>query len=203
MADFNAIGNPRPASAIGRLYGVEFPSVPVIGSEVQIVTSPWERPEFWALQGGGLGMGSAEQGPGGAGTRSKIQIFNPNNSGVLLTLDRVVLSDIATKSIRGFLGTNAIGSPSTQWINRDTRRATLITGGGGLAGQIRPIADPGTAGAQQCLIIVARDIAVQVDLDIVLSPGWGFFFAPDTDNTSISLTIFGRERPLPPTELSL
>jgi len=135
VADFNQVGNPQLAGGIGRLYGVNFPSLSVISSEISITTSPWERPEFWALLGGGLGVANVEAAAPGAGNFAAAALHNPTGSGVLLIAEWVTFHNTGggTRRIRYGLKRTALTGSTGAWVNRDWRRMSTTGGGGGLA----------------------------------------------------------------------
>jgi hypothetical protein len=210
MADFNAIGRPQLATGIGRLYGVDMPRVSVIGSEIQLTTSPWERPEFWALLGGSLGWGLASL-DALAGNASHVQLLNPAQSGVLLIVEKVWLNNDAGSAtyITLAIDSSTVLTTSTGgWVNRDLRRANTTGGSGSLAGRIRTqhgvVAITGSVIAQ---VLQAAFTTAVYDLDLVLPPGWSVrvFLGPSSApivNQQIRCTFIGRERAAPQTELT-
>jgi len=209
MADFNRVGNPQLASGIGRLYGVDFPELGVLGSEIQVTTSPWERPEFWALLGGGLGIGVGISAAN-AGFASQVQLYNPVGSGVLLILEQLHITN--QNAAGGFftvaLQSTQLSGSTGAWVNRDVRRANTTGGAGGLACRIRTenaaaIAIVGSVVSQPIIRTLETLILY---LDYVIPPGWGIetFAGPTTGpvaNQQMVATFIGRERAAPPAEL--
>lgn len=206
MADFNAIGNPFLAGALGRLFGVERPQVPVISSEVQFTTSPWERPEFWALAGGALAFGQHDVPAAGAGQRSNLQVRNPTNSGIIAIVEECWFQANVSQGYQVFVCSDEFPLISTGWSARDTRLAQQ--GGIHLAPlgtKLRYGAWVGFTGAllYQYPAPAATQFVRLDNLSIVLSPGWGLGIRPTVDNAGFSAGFTVRERPAPTPELSL
>lgn len=209
MADFNRVGNPQLASGIGRLYGVDFPQLGVVGSEIQITTSPWERPEFWALLGGSIAHGFTRLAAV-AGIPSQTMLFNPVGSGVLLIVESVLFANGggSTRFFSVNLKNDSAGFSSTgAWSNRDLRRATTTGGAGGCGCRILTNnATATTFNAAGPFLVLAAGQWALLPLDFVLPPGWGLCAVIGTPgfivlNEQLDCGFFGRERPAPQTEL--
>ena len=203
MADFNAINRPWLAAGVPRLFGVDMPRVPVVGSEVQIVASPWDLPEQWALLGGGLGSGSFSQV---GAVAACVGLYNPPSSGVLVCVDKAILYNANGTNggfqvgvYKGFLTT-----VTSNWQNRDMRRVSGVQAQGGLVAQLQSQDNPALVGAARLAQVgILGASTFTWDSGVVLAPGWLFWALMVTGAGTLHTTFIGRERPVPESELSL
>lgn len=154
--------------------------------------------ELLFLAGWRIGVGSAQLAAEAASV-SKIQLFNPIDSGHLITLTRVDFATTATTIVEAttILAALTISSPGA--ILRDTRIGESV----GTVGQIRTQVDatglPATWQArtlQNVNHVIADDNGVAV-----LAPGTGYTIAPQVVNQFIIASFLWRERPAEPSEL--
>ena len=209
MTEFNSIGNPALATGLGRLFSVDRPRVGMISPDIQLTTSLWERPEFWALAGGGLAAANFSMAAQAA-TQGQAVIYNPTGSGVLITVDQFgICNDTAAAELFNWGVCLAAGVPLSvtgSWSNKDLRRSpTAADARGSLAGIVR-ISVPtggGAMGQVHGWVQVPANNTFVLPVDYVLPPGWAFMVATGVVNKQLRGWFSGRERPAPQTKLSL
>lgn len=186
----NEITLPNWQNTVRRVFGLVGPggNVPVLSPEIQpVVLLQPDNPEFRrlrkeALWSGGRGSSSA------AGTLATGGMVNPSTSGTLAVIERVTChawSAIANLECRLLIDTeaNVIArcpnvATAADSSPRDTR--TLVPG----AGQPGVVIRYGAAAGALTGFVVRRfftgnigDPSNEEARDIVLTPGWGIYFA--------------------------
>lgn len=153
--------------------------------------------ELLALMGTRIGFAGTAVNPN-AGKSPGIQLFNPADSGFLVTISSVLVGSDATNFVRWGLTTTALATNTAIPGFRDTR---LGTGPAGVT-QLRTSADA-TAVASMALRQLAN---VTVELNdpnsvAVLTPGSGLLFVGSAD-VAITISFNYRERVAEPSELT-
>lgn len=187
--DLNKIGRGVLGNAFARLYGLDDTNaVGTLAPEIMPVVSIWERPEFWALVGGSLGVARRAIVAGGAGVFQKALLLNPPGSGILLIVERVWNNTTETEMHFG-LRSGPLGLYSLSDVfHRDTRRIWGVATNTGLGAQWGL-----HTGASEGVIhgsVVGHGEGL---LEYVLSPGWGIVFQSPS-NGALDMTVFFRER---------
>lgn len=156
--------------------------------------------ELLALMGTRLGFGGANISAS-AGEIGKIQIFNPAESALLVTITGIVLSTAVSNIMEMDTTVGAIGSVFSTRKFRDLRFGVSQT----TAAEIRTLTDaggiPGTFSAR-----VSSDTPLQLTDPnglFILSPGSGLTVANASVNVAITASFFWRERVAEPSELNL
>ena len=197
----NKIGRPLFSNVFARVFGVdELDAVSTLAPEVMPTTSPWERPEFWALLGGSLCGGRASMAAV-VGQNSAVGIGNPAGSGVLTILERVILrSAVAcTFGVRGF--DEGIFNVLVAPIHRDTRRASSSGGpfNAGIGTRIRQGSNAGDMVGGNVLFVATGPL--DIPLEMVLAEATMLAISPGTLNVAVEAAFIFRERAAMPDEL--
>lgn len=194
----NRIGRPLFANVFARIFGVdEQDAVSTVAPEVMPTTSPWERPEFWALIGGQFGQGSTAAGAFGAGTQNRVALQNPANSGVLIIVEAVRLnnaSEYTLQLVQG--GSLGFGFTSVGASHRDSRRrgSTLFDG---IAGQVGAL----NGGAPLAMTAPSRWTGpVTIEIPFIIEPNFHLHIQGG-DNQATDVSVLWRERAAQPDEL--
>lgn len=166
------------------------------GETLTPVLDVWGRPEFAMPRGELLFARDLTSAAGGAGTRSKAQIWNPSTN-------RLVMVDALVANITGAAGYVQVWLYNAElttlvasFSRRDMRweQPTAVC-------QQRTSAEAGNLGTHMLRWGVAADTAAYIPVSFVLSPGWGLHVQPSLDNTAITVSFIGRERVALPGEL--
>lgn len=201
--DLNKIGRPLFGSVFARIFGVdELNAVSTLAPEVLPVTSPWERPEFWALLGGSLGTARLNQSAVAANF-SSAGIVNPNGSGVLVIVERVLrILPVAGAFVDyGTLRSQqALTSIVSSFDHRDLRRASATVAAGLGA---RPVIGAHVGAAYNITGAIPVEAAGWTPLDVILAPGQSWGCTTRAMNTELEIAVQWRERPVMPDELEL
>ncbi len=137
---------------------------------------------------------------GAAGERARIQVFNPADSGTLITVSSVRLSTLSIQNIRWATTETALTTGVGTEVFRD-RRLPLL---GRPVGAIRTdstVAATGAHGLARLLASVMYSIE-DPNAVAVLPPGTGFEVGADTVATTVVATFYWRERTAEQSELS-
>ena len=134
-----------------------------------------------------------------AGNRGKIQLFNPTDSGHLVTVTRIFIRSAATGAVRVAMDAAARTNDSTAARYRDTRLGITEE-------PVAQLRSENTATAIAGIVQLFTIADVQQDIRdensvAVLAPGTGITFGPDAINTASSGSFFWREREALPSEL--
>lgn len=203
MADINRIAKGNLGQVFSRIFGLEEQNaVPTVAPELMPTTSPWERPEFWALTGGNLCVGTVSSAGGGAGTRNLVQLTNPANSGMILITDEIRWGDNLSWVYLGMntiSGLNVLANAADSY-HRDARRAPNNTVIRGIAGRItsESRATGGMIVPQQYIATVTTNQFVKEPW--VIPPGWAIQVAQGTDNQAFTVDFLWREKPITDSE---
>lgn len=127
-----------------------------------------------------------------AGNRGKIQLFNPAESGHLVTVTRVLIRSASTGPVRLAMDAAARTNDSTAARYRDTRLGITEE-------PVSQLRSENTATAIAGIVQLFAIADVQLDIRdensvAVLAPGTGISFGPDALNTEVSGSFFWRER---------
>lgn len=157
--------------------------------------------ELMILGNTDLGMAGTTL-PASVASVGKIQLFNPANSGKIVTISgihaSVGTSDLITM---GTTGTLFAAGPGLE-LFRDTRRGLLSSR---TTAEFRTLLDP-TAGPNFLSFQQAALFDLKLDNEngiAILAPGTGFTVGTLTVNVAISANFFWRERAAEPSELNL
>ena len=187
---FNAI--------LKKLLGIKADApAPVIGAEViPAIILENDRPEFYILGGGKLGIGGQFVN-GGVGVRPIFALQNPVSSGVLIVVEQVVVTSDGTGSSAIPAITDSVGALTNTnlAIHRDVRSRVNAGLNLGITGQLfsgSAAAVPGTGSVIGFWNIIAPGFS-NVQMNVVLAPGF-VFHVSGTVNTNLGVTIWWRER---------
>jgi len=154
--------------------------------------------ELLILMGTRIGLAATSKAPT-AGKKAGIQLFNPAESGHIITISTVTVAPAASTTITFGLTTSALATNTGIPRLRDTRPGTNQRG----VAELRTSPDvPSLTGGD---IRIATLVTVQlndVNSVCVLAPGTGITFNATTDVT-FSCGFFYRERIAEPSELNL
>lgn len=156
--------------------------------------------ELLALEGTVLGVGAIGI-LGAAGQTGKIQLFNPVDSGRLVTVTGLLLSTNTTQVLRVAIANASLSGGVATEVVRDLRRGIVIRPGS----QIFSETSAGLVNANLIFRLLANTPFFLKDDNglFVLSPGTGLSAGPATVATQIDGTFFWRERVAQPSELNL
>lgn len=155
--------------------------------------------ELQLLGGTVLGMGASTL-VGAAGETAKIQVFNPADSGKLVTVTHVLITSTSTGTGRLAVATASLASGIGTQVVRDTRKGIIQ----------RPTAamfQESSAGIVNSNMIFAlladTDLTIQDRKGLfVLSPGTGLTAGHGTVAVRLTCTFLWRERAAEPSELN-
>jgi len=153
--------------------------------------------ELLLLMGTRIGWGSTSKVPT-AGKQAAIQLFNPADSGHLITISQFIFSASATTTFSWGLVSTTLATNTGIPRLRDTRQGSNAQG----VSQIRT--SPDQVSLNEGLIRILAHTSVTVGDDnsaCVLAPGTGLTVIGGVD-VNINLTFFYRERIAEPSELS-
>lgn len=154
--------------------------------------------ELLKLSGWRLGLGSSEQAALAA-NNNLAQLFNPADSGMLVTLTRVFIRTNTTQFIRFTFLESPLTNDVGNVLPRDTRDGLT----GGVFAQVRNVQQVGGLPAIGQIFVVG-DVGFDLrDQDgfVVLAPGTGIDFSTTVLNTSLQITFMWRERTAQQSEL--
>lgn len=183
---------------VGGIIGVGSKVSEVLTELFPMIDVEGDRGELQLLSGTTLGMGTRII-VGAAGENAKIQLFNPVNSGQLVTITDVYISSTVSQAL--FIGrtANVLGTPVGTELSRDTRISLTNRP----AGKIFSESSAGFTQADMILRIlqdVTFHLFAQNDV-MVLAPGTGMDVGTGTVNTLLSVTFLWRERTAESSEL--
>jgi len=179
-----------PGSKVSEILGELFPVV-----DLEAVPG-----ELLRLGGTFLAWGSASM-VGAAGESSKTQLFNPVDSGTIITVSHFDVGLNGTDTVRYGIETtpltNGIGTES----HRDTRTAVTVRP----VGEIRTESAVATAPASGRILLLSSRTFHQRDENsvAVLLPGSGLTVGMTTVALRIDTTFFWRERAVEASEINL
>jgi len=183
-------GSIGPGSRVGETISELFPVL-----DVESVPG-----ELLILAGTNIAHGAA-QALGAAGEIPNIILFNPPESGNLITVTQVsVRSDIANDIIRCAVSSGVSGAQTDTERFRDAR---LISPVGRPVGQVRTLSNPSQIAQQVNFSLLANDSKFFSDENglAVLSPDTKYVIASTSVTTTITVTFWWRERPAQESEL--
>lgn len=136
-----------------------------------------------------------------AAESSRIQVFNPEDSGKLITVTLAIITSNASKKVRYARTNTALLSGLGTEVFRDTR----LAGTSRPVGQIRSDTTVALTDANGRFIMLANTPVFLRDENsiMVLSPGSGFEVGAGDLNESIEVTFHWRERVAEQSELNL
>lgn len=154
--------------------------------------------ELLFLAGWRIGVGSQQSGAEAASI-SKIQLFNPVDSGHLIVLTRVDFATTVTTIVEATTSLGALTTNVGGTILRDTRIGNTAQ----TVGQVRSQTDAtGLPPTWQIRSLSNINHVLSDDNGIVvLAPGTGYTMAPNTVNQFLIASFMWRERPAEPSEL--
>jgi len=157
--------------------------------------------ELLVLAGTRICFGGADVG-GVALNISRVQLFNPPDSGVIVAISKVLFGCNNANTVRWGIRENLpLTTNSTNGVFRDTRLGITDRATAELRVQsTNPSLAPNIAKAQ----VLAGETTILEDGNslAVLSPGFGWEISPNIVNTDIVATIFWRERTAEQSELN-
>lgn len=165
-----------------------------LGETLQPTLNIFERPEWALLRGEEWFAVDETQTAGGAGNFSKIGIFNPTGSGLLVVvLDHIIRSSTAD-SVLLLPTTTLLGNGATVQM-LDRRRRVSHGARSHFAADAVAVAD------RMLTIRSAAAEPMTFRIPIVLPPGQGFVWKSNTDNIQIVAGFVGYQRAMLPSEL--
>jgi len=157
------------------------------------------RAELSLLSGTRLGFGGTSQAALAA-NNSHSQLFNPVNSGAIITLERIDLSTTIGQLIEYGLATVPLMNFTANHALRDTREGILTQP----VGQVRDVQQPGSLPTLG-MLFATTDTNVTFEGQrglFVLAPGTGLTLSTTTVNSTFRVTWLWRERAVEPAELN-
>ncbi len=178
-----------PGSKVSEVLSEIFPTV-----DVERVPG-----ELLFLMGTRIAYGGDEQA-GVVGENSKIQLFNPADSGILITVTGFMVASSAAVVVRWNINTTALATTTATGRVRDSRASGI----GIPTGEIRRDTTIGATPLTGVIGMVANDPFTLSDENgiAVLAPGSGFEVGLATTNVSERCTFYWRERTALDSELS-
>jgi len=154
--------------------------------------------ELYLLAGTRLGYGGAQQ-VGAAGERPRVQLFNPTDSGVIVTLTTVLLSNPNTTDVRYVQTATAESTNTNNQRVRDTRLGFNTE----TTAQVRAASDAALLAATGEFRIFASTPFILTDPNgiVVLGPGTGLTFNAEAVASILSANFWWRERTAEQAEL--
>ena len=187
---------------VGGLIGAKSMVNDALGELFPVIDVERVPGELLALQGTRLGFGTSTV-QAGAGNMPQCQLFNPADSGTLVTLTRMIVSTTTGQPINWNTSAAALATLLSRGSIRDTR--LLDPAANATVAELRVLGSPVPIGAAGSTLILA-DTPFILDDDnslAVLSPGFGFSVEGDTDATLLTVTFYWRERTAEGSELNL
>lgn len=154
--------------------------------------------ELFLLGGTRLGFGSALQ-PGIAAERARVQLFNPVDSGIIVTMTTVLFSVPAAAVVR-LVSTINPESTAVASIVRDTRLGVTTA----TVAQVRAASEVAVLAANGGEFTSQANVLNRITDPngiIVLGPGTGLTITNTLANSSLTVTYFWRERSAEASEL--
>ena len=135
------------------------------------------------------------------GDISRAQVFNPANSGALITVTKVIMVSAVELSWRWGIDAIALSDDNNDGVHRDTRFGIVDRPTGQFRTQNDLPALAPTNGNARSTSGVPYTLEDENGI-AVLSPGFGFQWAPTTQNQPNICTVYWRERPAEQSELN-
>ncbi len=178
-----------PGSMVNDALAELFPMIDVEGN----------RGELQLLAGTRLCLGASSL-TAAAGQTAKIQVFNPVDSGTIITITRVIISSGVVQTIRWAEEATERATGVTTQVFRDSRLPVI----GRPIGAIFQESSAGFPDANGATVILANVPFILEDPNDVqvLAPGAGFTVGHTTVATPLSVTFYWRERVAEPAELN-
>jgi len=165
-----------------------------LGETLVPVFNPWERPEAALVRGEELWAAGLGQGAGAAGMFSKIGIFNPLGTNLLVVVLTHLIRVPASTDVILYPLATALGN--TQTVVMRDRRRTLSHGA------VIQFEATAAAGADAMFHIKPQAAeTTQIQLPIVLAPGTGFMWRSADDAADLHASFAGYQRGILPGEL--
>jgi len=145
-----------------------------------------------------LGAASAQ---GGAGDQANVTLFNPLDSGKIITVSLIYATTPSIQTIRVAIASGAVGTRTNTERFRDTRRGFAARPVGQIATEL---AGTITTPNLQLRTVANAQIEIEDENSLaVLAPGSRLEVGTDTAATLILVNFFWRERAAQPAELSI
>lgn len=196
--DVNRIGRGILGNALARLHGLdELNAVGSLAPEIMPTVSIWERPEFWALVGGSLGVCRVFMIGGTGGSYQKARLYNPPKSGVLVIVEELIPST-GSRIHYGLQQSDLGNYVASNVFHRDSRRVWAGNVNTGLAAQLGILGSVSSSG-----VIHGENAGEQpLTLNYILAPGWSIHLQGDAE-ADLAFTLHWRERSAGADELSV
>ena len=155
--------------------------------------------ELYLLGGTRLGFGSATQ-LGSAGEVPRVQLFNPVDSGLMVTLTSAIVSmNVTTSVVRLVLTTTAESTNSLNQRVRDTRLGTATR----TTAEVRAASEAAVLAADLEFVTTVNAYTPLIDPNglAVLAPGTGITFTTTNVASTLRVGFFWRERAAEAAEL--
>jgi len=147
--------------------------------------------ELLFLGGTRLGIGSVRR-TGVVAENAIGQLFNPVDSGTIVTLSSCIFSTNIDQLLEWEIGSVAHGASLGNNILRDTRTGAAVLSVAELRGLNQAAS---LTGIGQLLVLASSPVTLQDPNSVaVLFPGTGFAVGTTTGNSEINVTFFWRER---------
>lgn len=152
----------------------------------------------WAYLGGERLLGGyAEQGAGGAGLTSHVQLENPAGSGVICVVEWWAMQNpnaVAYNIVAGLGNTQSLGSVVTTEYSRDSRLTQKGAANIRVFTNATPLVNP------TFTQVIAAYESVMMPVKMVVSPGGALTLYNVTQNVGVGAWFSWRERFLEPSE---
>lgn len=184
---------------VGGIIGIGSKVSEVLTELFPMIDVESDRGELQFLSGVTLGMG-AHSLVGAAGEHAKIQLFNPVDSGKIVTVTDVAVSTTANQQIRMSRNTAPLSSGIATGTARDTRQiVTDRTTAQIFAESSVPLVSGNIL--FRLLALTTQVLSPKNDV-MILAPGTGISVGGTTVQTTITVTFFWRERAAETSELN-
>jgi len=193
-------------SLLRRLFSIKEQTIaPSLAPEIQPYAIVQEfTPEMYLLRGERLAIGRANQGGGGAATRSRIQLLNPAGSQSLVIIESIWVDLFTSTDDILLFQTNPVVVYATASNTEHSRDMRQPLSPGRLVGEIHQTA---TGAIPTGNIIATRRHVANVgelfEIPFVLSPGTELTATMSADNQPINVTFVWRERAAEGSELNV
>lgn len=155
--------------------------------------------ELLFLAGTHLGIGSVFR-PGVIAENGIAQLFNPDDSGTIVTLSSCVFSTNNDQVLEWEVGAVTFGPNLGNNILRDTRTGASVLSVAELHG-INQLAS--ITGFGQLRVLAGQTVTLNDQNGVaILFPGSGFAVGTTVNNTALYVNFFWRERPFEPSEVN-
>ena len=184
---------------VGGIIGVGSKVSEVLTELFPMIDVENDRGELQLLAGINIGMGTGSK-IGDANESSRVQLFNPTDSGTIITVTEIFVSSTVTQGIHIARSSIELSAGIGTELPRDTRRTVNQR----LTGRISTESNAALADANMLVRVSSdRTLTIKSKNDVmVLSPGNGCTVGAASSATLIQIVFLWRERPAETSELN-